>query len=83
MCPSVDEPGPGSCPHCGMALESSSPVLATTKTEWTCPMHPVVVRDEPGDCPKCGMALEPTIVSIEQPADPELADMSRRFWFAA
>jgi Cu+-exporting ATPase len=46
-------------------------------------MHPEVVRDEPGDCPKCGMALEPTIVSVEQPADPELEDMSRRFWFAA
>ncbi|MDH3419319.1 MAG: copper-translocating P-type ATPase [Gammaproteobacteria bacterium] len=83
MCPSVGEPEPGSCPHCGMALERSSPVLATTKTQWTCPMHPEIVRDGPGDCPICGMALEPTTVSVEQPEDPELADMTRRFWFAA
>ena len=83
MCPSVDEPEPGNCPHCGMALEPSSPMLATTKTQWTCPMHPEIVRDEPGDCPICGMALEPQTVSIEQPEDPELKDMSRRFWFAA
>ena len=58
-------------------------MLATTKTQWTCPMHPEIVRDEPGDCPICGMALEPQTVSIEQPEDPELKDMSRRFWFAA
>ena len=30
-----------------------------TKTEWTCPMHPEIVRDAPGSCPICGMALEP------------------------
>ena len=83
MCPSVDELEPGSCPHCGMALEPSSPALTTTKTQWTCPMHPEIVRDESGDCPICGMALEPTTVSIEQPEDPELKDMTRRFWFAA
>ena len=83
MCPSVDELEPGSCPHCGMALEPSSPALTTTKTQWTCPMHPEIVRDEPGDCPICGMALEPMTVSIEQPEDPELKDMTRRFWFAA
>ena len=46
-------------------------------------MHPEIVRDGPGDCPICGMALEPTTVSVEQPEDPELADMTRRFWFAA
>ncbi|WP_221886043.1 MULTISPECIES: heavy metal-binding domain-containing protein [Marinobacter] len=26
-------------------------------TEYTCPMHPEIVRDEPGSCPKCGMDL--------------------------
>jgi len=30
-------------------------------TQYTCPMHPEIVRDEPGSCPKCGMALEPMV----------------------
>jgi P-type Cu+ transporter len=53
-------------------------------TQWTCPMHPEVVRDAPGDCPICGMALEPRTVSLEEPPNPELTDMTRRFgWSAA
>jgi Cu+-exporting ATPase len=47
---------------------------------YTCPMHPEVVSDHPGSCPKCGMALEPKTVSLEEPPNTELADMSRRFW---
>ncbi len=47
-------------------------------TEYTCPMHPQVVRSEPGTCPLCGMALE----RAEDEASPELADMSRRFWLS-
>jgi len=47
-------------------------------TEYTCPMHPQVVRSEPGTCPLCGMALE----RAEEEASPELADMSRRFWLS-
>jgi Cu+-exporting ATPase len=43
-------------------------------------MHPEVVRDEPGDCPICGMALEATTVTLEEEANPELVDMTRRFW---
>ncbi|HET8798790.1 MAG TPA: copper-translocating P-type ATPase, partial [Thermoanaerobaculia bacterium] len=50
-----------------------------TKTEWTCPMHPEVVQDAPGSCPICGMALEPRTIAIEE-ENPELRDMSRRFW---
>ena len=46
-------------------------------------MHPEIVSDNPGDCPICGMALEPTTVDLAAHDDPELADMSRRFWFAA
>ena len=42
-------------------------------------MHAEVLRDEPGDCPICGMALEPTVVTVEE-TNPELADMTRRFW---
>ena len=47
--------------------------------EWTCPMHPEIVRDGPGSCPICGMALEPRTVSLDE-ANPELDDMTRRFW---
>jgi Cu+-exporting ATPase len=49
------------------------------KTEWTCPMHPQIVRDEPGSCPICGMALEPRTAADEGP-NPELVGMRRRFW---
>ncbi|MBK7950672.1 MAG: heavy metal translocating P-type ATPase [Deltaproteobacteria bacterium] len=46
---------------------------------YTCPMHPEIVRDEPGDCPICGMALEP-VSGIADERNPELEDMTRRFW---
>jgi YHS domain-containing protein len=49
-------------------------------TEYTCPMHPQIVRDQPGNCPICGMALEPRTVTLEQGPNPELVDMTRRFW---
>jgi Cu+-exporting ATPase len=48
--------------------------------EWTCPMHPEIVRDAPGSCPICGMALEPRTVTLDDDKNPELADMSWRFW---
>jgi Cu+-exporting ATPase len=48
---------------------------------YTCPMHPEVRQVGPGSCPICGMALEPLLVSAEPQANPELADMTRRFWF--
>ena len=47
--------------------------------EYTCPMHPEIVRNEPGACPICGMALEPREVTGEE-VNPELVDMTRRFW---
>lgn len=50
---------------------------------FTCPMHPEVERFGPGDCPQCGMALESTEIQLEGDENPELRDMSRRFWFAA
>src|SRR5882672_11186812 len=43
--------------------------------DYTCPMHPQIVRNAPGSCPICGMALEPRTVNAEQPANPELVDM--------
>jgi P-type Cu+ transporter len=49
---------------------------------YTCPMHPEIVQAGPGSCPICGMALEPMTVSLQDVANPELADMSRRFWLS-
>src|ERR1043166_3343825 len=53
------------------------------KIEYTCPMHPEVVRDAPGFCPICGMALEPRTATLEDDDKSELIDMMRRFWFSA
>ncbi|WP_315918360.1 heavy metal translocating P-type ATPase [Mesorhizobium sp. SP-1A] len=53
-------------------------------TQYTCPMHPEIVRDRPGDCPICGMALEPLGVPTgEEGPNPELVDFTRRFWVSA
>jgi Cu+-exporting ATPase len=47
---------------------------------YTCPMHPEIRQEGPGNCPICGMALEPVGASLEEGPNPELADMTRRFW---
>ena len=67
-----------------MALEPVTPRAAAPTRQWTCPMHPEIVRDTPGSCPICGMALEPMVATTEgEEASPELRDMTRRFWFSA
>ncbi len=81
MCPEVREAKPGACPSCGMALEPDVPV-ASTRIEYTCPMHPEIVRLAPGSCPICGMALEPRTVTAAAEENPELRDMTRRFWIS-
>ena len=45
-------------------------------------MHPQIVRDVAGECPICGMALERNVVSLDDEENPELKDMTRRFWIA-
>ena len=82
MDPEVRQDHPGSCPKCGMALEPDLSTMPMTKVEYTCPMHPEIVRSEPGACPICGMALEPRTVTLEDAPNPELVDMTRRFWIA-
>ena len=60
----------------------SNPVqsdAATVSAQYTCPMHPEIVRDRPGACPICGMALEPREITGEEEVHPELDDMTRRF----
>ncbi|HMB76185.1 MAG TPA: heavy metal-binding domain-containing protein, partial [Kiloniellaceae bacterium] len=82
MCPGVTGEAPGTCPKCGMALEKNT-ALVRQVTRYSCPMHPEIEQDGPGSCPICGMALEPVTVTAEEEANPELADMTRRFWIGA
>jgi Cu+-exporting ATPase len=69
----ADEPG-------SSADAAETITVPATKTEWTCPMHPQIVRDGPGNCPICGMALEPRTITLEEDQNPELGNMTRRFW---
>ncbi|MFN2492617.1 MAG: heavy metal translocating P-type ATPase [Pyrinomonadaceae bacterium] len=83
MHPEVRQDKPGSCPGCGMALETVSVIAPQQRVEYTCPMHPEIVRDAPGNCPICGMALEPRTVTLVEEENHELKDMRRRLWAAA
>lgn len=62
-------------------LDQSAPKAAVPEGAiYTCPMHPQIRQVGPGSCPICGMALEPEVASLDTPPNPELADMTRRFW---
>jgi Cu+-exporting ATPase len=63
----------------GAEAVRSEAARSTDAREYTCPMHPEIVRSEPGSCPICGMALEPRTVVAEE-SNPEYEDMRRRFW---
>ena len=64
----------------GRYTQSMEEAPAKPGTQYICPMCPEVVSDKPGVCPSCGMALEPATVAMDDEANPELADMTRRFW---
>ncbi|MFC6488480.1 heavy metal translocating P-type ATPase [Nitratireductor sp. GCM10026969] len=65
-------------------LAPRPPVEAVTGVQYTCPMHPEIIRDKPGSCPICGMALEPMGVPTgEEGPNPELIDFTRRLWVSA
>src|SRR5437867_2782937 len=57
-----------------------NPQSEISKAVYTCPMHPQIRQAGPGACPICGMALEPEMVTAGEEENPELADMTRRFW---
>ena len=64
--------------------QRDKPSPPATATEWTCPMHPEIVRPGPGACPKCGMTLEPrTAGGGEEEERAELRDMTLRWWVSA
>ena len=66
--------------HAGAARSPGKSPSAPDGTIYTCPMHPQIRQVGPGFCPICGMALEAEVVSAEAAPNPELADMTRRFW---
>ena len=66
-------------PSAPSAVEEKTQRSLPTSSEYTCPMHPQIVRNAPGFCPICGMALEPRTVTLEEENE-ELNDMRRRFW---
>src|SRR5262245_60376820 len=86
------------CPHC-LARFRADPAKYLNKASrerkrpeevpgppgaiYTCPMHPEIEQDHPGSCPLCGMALEPKTVAPADGPNPELIDMTRRFWVGA
>ena len=74
-------PKPGDCPVCGMDLVEEVSFGAPAGTQYTCPMHPEIVRDEPGSCPICGMELVP--VQPEPSAEQRTyRTLLRKFWVA-
>jgi Cu+-exporting ATPase len=63
--------------------DAKTPAPALDGAKYTCPMHPEIVKDGPGNCPICGMALEPVTISAEEDENPELIEMTHRFWASA
>jgi Cu+-exporting ATPase len=63
--------------------EAAAPADVPEGAIWTCPMHPEIRQVGPGSCPICGMALEPEMPTLDEAPNPELIDMSRRFWVSA
>lgn len=73
---------PGDCPACGMHLVKEQK-LGASNLEYTCPMHPEVIRDEPGSCPICGMDLVPKIIKKENNEEQAAYQaMLKKFWIA-
>ena len=77
----LEAPSPKSEHALHRSVQSSPPIAADTI--YTCPMHPEVRQVGPGSCPICGMALEPVAITLEEQANPELTDMTRRLWVSA
>jgi P-type Cu+ transporter len=66
--------------YLGAGSKERAPTPVPEGTLYTCPMHPEIRQIGPGSCPICGMALEPLLATADTRPNPELADMTRRFW---
>ena len=72
---------PGDCPVCGMDLVEEQNLSTATSDQWTCPMHPEVIKDEAGACPICGMDLVPMQADISA-EEKSYKKLLRKFWIA-
>ncbi len=72
---------PGDCPVCGMALVEEVNLSQTSTIQYTCPMHPEVIRDQPGSCPICGMGLVPMQADIST-EEKTYKKLLKKFWIA-
>lgn len=70
---------PGNCPVCGMNLEKVP--AAPKKVQYTCPMHPEIIKDAPGSCPICGMDLIP-MQPVEDDENKTYNDLLKKFKIA-
>ncbi len=71
----------GDCPVCGMDLVEEQNLLATSNEQWTCPMHPEVIKDQPGACPICGMDLVPMQPDLSS-EEKIYSKLVKKFWIA-
>ena len=71
----------GDCPVCGMDLVEEQNLSTTTLEQWTCPMHPEIVKDEAGACPICGMDLVPRQPDLSA-EETIYKKLSKKFWIA-
>ncbi len=81
-CRTKFEANPGKYDGSAPLVTMSSVPISSASAEYTCPMHPEIVRPGPGACPICGMALEPVTVTADE-TNPELKSMTRRLWIGA
>ena len=71
----------GDCPVCGMDLVEEQNLSATSSSQWICPMHPEIIKDESGSCPICGMDLIPMEVDTSE-EDKTYKKLLKKFWIA-
>ena len=72
---------PGDCPVCGMDLIEEQNVPFRSSNQYTCPMHPEIIRDEPGSCPICGMDLVPIAPNLSA-EEKTYKKLLKKFWIA-
>ena len=71
----------GDCPVCGMDLVEEQNLSASVSGQWTCPMHPEVIKDEAGACPICGMDLVSMHADISA-EEKTYKKLLKKFWIA-
>ena len=72
---------PGDCPVCGMDLVEEQNLVHSAAIQWTCPMHPEIIRNSAGSCPICGMDLVPLQPELSA-EDKNYKELLKKFWIA-